>query len=199
MTDPLARIVVRALPIPQGSKKAMPIYRGKGRSEFAGRAVVVDSNEKALKPWREAVRAAAWTAIECGCGEPGCTRTRPPFPLDEPVTLRVVYTMPKPPSRPKTRRTWPDGAPDVDKLLRSTLDSLQDVGVFRSDGRVVDLSRLAKCYPDEDPEALPVPGVVVSVWRTHDLVGWQRDAVTQPAGTLFDPIPHPIPLSEGAP
>ena len=53
--------------------------------------------------------------------------------------------------------------PDLSKLLRSTEDALTDAGLWADDARVVEYERLAKVYPGEDPEALPVPGVRIEI------------------------------------
>jgi Holliday junction resolvase RusA-like endonuclease len=71
----------------------------------------------------------------------------------------MVFTMPKPLSAPKTRRTWPMRTPDLSKLLRSTEDALTTAGIWRDDARVVEYGRAAKVFPGEDPEALEAPGV----------------------------------------
>lgn len=66
---------------------------------------------------------------------------------------------------PKRRKTFPSRKPDIDKLLRSTLDALTEAGVFTDDARVVEFTRLAKVFPGEDPEALDAPGVRITVER----------------------------------
>lgn len=140
-------VEVFGAPAPQGSKKFVGM-RG-------GRPVLVEV-VKAVKPWRAAiVQACNYRAVVMG----------PTEPLDGPLVARMVFTLPKPVSAPKRRRTWPDGRPDLSKLVRSTEDALTDAGVWADDGRVVEYDRLAKTYPNEDTEALPRPGVRISVRR----------------------------------
>jgi Holliday junction resolvase RusA-like endonuclease len=150
---PLLTFVVRGEPIPQGSKVALPIRGQKG-----GRPIVVNDNEKVLKPWRKAVAAAAAAAVEyarSGGAE---------FPVDGPLLVDVVFTMPKPQGAPKTRITYPAVRPDVDKLLRAILDSLDSADVFVDDGRVV-RAVATKAYPAEHVRALDELGVHVIVTR----------------------------------
>lgn len=128
-------------PAPQGSKR----HVGGGR--------MIESS-KAVAPWREAVKWAARHAL----AEAG----HPPA-LDGPLLARVVFTVPKPKSAPKTRRTWPDRKPDLSKLLRSTEDAMTDAGLIADDARLVEFTRLAKVFPGEDPESLASPGVRVTV------------------------------------
>lgn len=100
-----------------------------------------------MKPWREAVK---WAAREIGAFVIG------------PVAVEMVFTWPKPKSAPKTRVTYPDRKPDIDKLIRSTLDAIMQAGTIEDDARVVSLSA-AKRYPNEGPDALDVPGAVIRV------------------------------------
>lgn len=140
-------VIVQGRPAPQGSKR----HVGGGR--------MVESSA-AVGPWRDAVRAATTAAI----ADHGWT------PADEPTGLSVVYTMARPaghyrsgrhahllrdnaPDRPTTR-------PDLDKLLRSTLDALVDAGALVDDARVVTVWA-AKTYPDGDLDALDSPGAVI--------------------------------------
>lgn len=139
------RIVVRGNPAPQGSKSF------KGMTN-AGRAILAESSKK-VQPWRMDVKAAAEALIS----------ERNLSPLDGPLVARMVFTLPKPKSAPKTRRTYPMRTPDLSKLLRSTEDALTDAGLWADDARVVEYERLVKVYPNEDPESLPVPGVRIEV------------------------------------
>lgn len=152
-------VVVFGLPKPQGSKKAIPIYRGskaKGNREFTGRAAVVEQNSELLTGWRDAVCAAAVKAISCKCGDPECTSVEPGFPWDFPIAGRFVFTMAKP---AKPAYAWPAGnVGDLSKLTRSTEDALADAGVFVNDCRIVEYGRMAKVYPESDPESLGRPG-----------------------------------------
>jgi crossover junction endodeoxyribonuclease RusA len=111
---------------------------------------------KHVKPWRDAVRLDAVAVLD------GITGW---VPLDEPVALEMVFTVAKPVSAPKRRRTWPDRTPDLSKLCRATEDALTTAGVWRDDARVVEYLRLAKVYPGEDPDALSSPGAVIRVYR----------------------------------
>lgn len=141
--DRPVRVVVYGQPAPQGSKR----HVGGGR--------MIESS-KAVKPWREAVKFAALLVRE---------KAGMPAPLDGPLLARVVFTVPKPKSAPKSRRTWPDRKPDLSKLLRSTEDALTDAGLIADDARLVEFSRLAKVFPGEDDEALDSPGCIITVER----------------------------------
>lgn len=146
---------VFGMPAPQGSKKFVGTNK-------AGRGALVESSKK-VRPWRQDVKAAAvmaretlWLAAAVGTD---------PCPLDGPLWVSMVFTMPKPASAPKRRQTWPDKKPDLSKLARSTEDAISDAGLWADDARVVEYARLAKVFPGEDPDALPVPGVRVRVWK----------------------------------
>lgn len=142
------RITVRGAPAPQGSKS----FKGLNKK---GNAILTESSKR-VKPWRQDVKASAeaWRA-----------RSGMPEPLDCPLVVRMVFTMPKPAGAPKTRRTYPMRTPDLSKLARSTEDALTDSGLWKDDARVVEYSRLAKVFPGEDPEALDSPGVVIVITR----------------------------------
>jgi crossover junction endodeoxyribonuclease RusA len=138
------RFDVIGLPAPQGSKR------------HVGHGIMIESSKK-VKPWREAVTAAAREAMG---GKPA------PF-LAGPVMLTVFFTLPKPKSAPKSRETYPDKKPDIDKLLRSTMDGLTAAGVWEDDARVI-LCCINKTFPNqEELTSLDVPGarIVVSEWK----------------------------------
>ena len=145
-------IIVHGQPAPQGSKKFVGLSK-------AGRGLLVESSKK-VKPWRQDVVAAAVEARE---------KFSALCPLDGPLAVEMVFTVPKPASAPKKRRTWPDKKPDVSKLARSTEDALSDAGLWVDDARVVEYTRLAKVFPGEDPAALASPGVRITVRRADQV------------------------------
>ena len=136
-------IIAYGSPAPQGSKKFVGLAK-------SGRGILAESSKK-VRPWRQDVKAAA-LAVRDGAE-----------PMDAPVRVRMVFTMPKPASAPKRKRTFPCRMPDLSKLARSTEDALTEAGIWRDDARVVEYSRLAKVYPGEDPESLDAPGVRIVV------------------------------------
>lgn len=146
----IIRLIVRGTPAPQGSKSF------KGMTN-AGRAILTESSKK-VKPWRMDVKAAAeaWIASQR-------SQMIAHAPIDGPVIVRMVFTLKKPSSAPKTRRTFPMRTPDLSKLARSTEDALTDAGIWADDARVVGYERLAKVYPGEDAEALDSPGCVIEI------------------------------------
>lgn len=142
-------IEVFGIPGPQGSKAFKGTFKGKdGRTH----AKLVESSAK-VKPWREAVKWAAREAMD----RAGLTA-----PLDGALRVRMVFTLPKPKSAPKTRVTFPARKPDGSKLQRSTEDALTDAGVWTDDARVVEWIG-AKRYPGEGDGALSAPGVLITV------------------------------------
>jgi crossover junction endodeoxyribonuclease RusA len=137
------RVVVHGTPAPQGSKR------------HVGRGILVESSAK-VKPWREAVKWAVLTSqIDAGYAAP-----HEPFVCAIEVT--VIFTLPKPASSPRTRRTYPMRRPDLDKLIRSTLDGIGESGLWKDDAQVVSL-HAHKRFPKEGPDALPHPGAVIYV------------------------------------
>lgn len=99
-------------PAPQGSKKSV----GHGR--------MIESSNKVV-PWREAVKWAAVAAMK----EQGVSTLRVPAAVSIEFRLRR-------PKKPKFG--WVPGVkPDLDKLIRSTLDALTDSGVIADDALVV--------------------------------------------------------------
>ena len=140
----MIEIVVYGTPGPQGSKR----FVGHAKS---GRGIMVESSAK-VKPWREAVKWAA-----CGLRSPEGM-----LHMSGPVAVEMIFTLPKPKSAPKTRRTWPDRKPDLSKLVRSTEDALTYAGVWEDDARVVQLVA-GKRYPGEGEGALDRPGARISI------------------------------------
>jgi Holliday junction resolvase RusA-like endonuclease len=125
-------------PAPQGSKRAII-------NPHTGFAQVVDSNPARLRPWRQ-------TVTYCAPSGPS---------LLGPVALYVVFTV-KRPSTARKRDTTPERKPDLDKLLRSALDSITDAGLWTDDGQVAEIVRCAKVWPGYDDHALDSSGIVVA-------------------------------------
>lgn len=128
-------ITVHGSPAPQGSKRHI------------GKGVMVEMSKK-VKPWREAVKHA----VLCSDG----------FPVAGPVRIQIVFTLPKPSGAPKKVQTYPSKKPDIDKLLRSTLDGLVDCGAIDDDARVVEVTA-TKCFPMEGLSQLGHPGAQITV------------------------------------
>lgn len=114
------RLNVIGVPSPQGSKTA--IRRGDKVALIEGGSKVGRRKHKA---WRQDVAAAAHT-------------TGQHVDPDAPLYVRIRFLMPKPKSRPKYVR-WCERKPDLDKLVRSTLDGLDAGGLLRGDSRVTEL------------------------------------------------------------
>lgn len=137
MTATVLHLDVIGLPAAQGSKR----HVGGGR--------MVESS-KALKPWREAVKAAAAAAMA----------ETPAWPLRfaGPVRVTAIYRLPRPRHHYRTGARaymlrelappWPAGKPDIEKLARGTHDALTDAGVWDDDSRVVALD-VRKVYANE--------------------------------------------------
>lgn len=134
----MLELTVYGTPGPQGSKR------------HVGRGIMIESS-KLVKPWRDAVKATALQALG------------PAFrPLNGPVGIEITFTVKKPQSAPKRRVTWPTKRPDVDKLVRSTLDAISDAGIWIDDSQVVELiSR--KVFPEEGIDALRAPGALIRI------------------------------------
>lgn len=137
------RIEVIGSPGPQGSKS----FKG---MDGRGHAILIESSKK-VRPWRQAV---TWEAREALPYENFC--------FHGPVAVMMTFTLPKPKSAPKSRRTFPDKKPDVSKLVRSTEDALTDAGIWEDDARVV-CCLSHKVFPGEGADSLPVPGVVIRI------------------------------------
>jgi Holliday junction resolvase RusA-like endonuclease len=117
---------------------------------------MIESSRK-VAPWREAVVQAVMLQSPPGA------RTDPIL-FRGPVALDVTFTLARPKSAKPGAR--PAGRPDIDKLVRSTLDALTTAGVFEDDGRVVSLIT-QKYYVGHDPNfddnILAVPGAFIEV------------------------------------
>src|SRR6266702_4361868 len=104
--SPLLQVVVRGTPIGQGSIRSL----GKGRPS-------VHANAATLLPWRTDMQLAIETAM-CN-GDPAIV-----WPVTGPVEVTLAFTMRKPTTAPKRKRTWPVVRPDLDHLVRAALDAL---------------------------------------------------------------------------
>ena len=141
-------------PAPQGSKR------------HVGNGIMVEQSTH-LKPWREAVKAAA-----------------PPGPcLDGPLAAVMVFTMPRPKSARKADVT-PCRTPDLSKLIRSTEDACTDAGLWADDARVAEYARVAKVWTGYDPDALHTSGALIAA-VTMDM-GWHKELHELLASTLYE-------------
>lgn len=145
------RIVVYGIPAPQGSKSPK-------RNQHTGKIVTVENSPK-LAPWRQDVKFAAEAVL---------TEAGRPQPFAGAVVMRVVFSLSRPSSVKRSKRPWPSVTPDLSKLLRAVEDALVAAGVMKDDGLIVEYTRVAKVYCNEDPEALDRPGVVIMIGELVD-------------------------------
>jgi crossover junction endodeoxyribonuclease RusA len=157
--EPDLRIEVYGQPAPQGSKRAFA-YQPKGGGKI--RAGVIESSHDRVTTWRQDVKHAAGAVM--GWGE------RPP--LDGPLEVVMVFTLARPKSHYGTGRNAavlkpgallrPCKTPDCSKLARATEDALTGIA-WVDDALVVEYARLAKVWAGEDPDALTMPGAVITI------------------------------------
>jgi Holliday junction resolvase RusA-like endonuclease len=158
------KIVVYGTPAPQGSKN----YFGQTKVNPAtgkSRAIMVEQSDK-LTPWRSDVITACRELQKPGAY--GDLWNYEPF--TGPVIVRMVFSFWRPASVTRTKRPFPSVAPDLSKLCRATEDALQAAGVLRDDCLIVEYTRLAKVYVNEDPEALDRAGAVILIGALVDSI-----------------------------
>lgn len=118
---------VYGTPKPQGSKR------------HVGNGIMVESGGQALRTWREDVKQAALAAMQLDGIE---------APLAGPIELRIMFWLARPSSHFRTGRKtshllttrapdFPWRRPDIDKLLRSTLDAITSAGLWHDDACAV--------------------------------------------------------------
>jgi Holliday junction resolvase RusA-like endonuclease len=142
-------ITAYGLPSPQGSKRSV------------GPGVVIDQNPRALQTWREDVKLATLRALEA---TPSWEKAYPA------VVGYFTFAMPRPQHHHvggdrlrELRANAPQLhsiRPDVDKLLRSTLDALTSAGAWRDDSLLAQ-AFVVKRYVGAGPDTLDLPGVRV--------------------------------------
>ena len=149
-TEPALTVTVYGTAGPQGSKSPV----GWGRSRKTGKNIPLMKESSAkVKPWRDKVSAAITAAILRGDAKP----------LRGPVYADITFTMAKPTTAPKRRRTFPAVSPDIDKLERSTYDAITTAKAWEDDGRVIE-NHNRKVYPGEHPDALDQPGAIIRLY-----------------------------------
>jgi crossover junction endodeoxyribonuclease RusA len=123
-----------------------------GSKRHVGRGIMIEQN-KAVGPWREAVKAAVMLAY------PISQRGGDPILIHGPVVCRMYFTF----HRPKSRRkdVYHTSPPDADKIARSTCDALTDMSVWEDDSRVAIL-HVEKYYVG-GIVGMSVPGCVIEV------------------------------------
>ncbi len=96
------------------------------------RGRLVEANKK-LPAWRKAVQEAA---------------EKLDFYSDEPLEVLITFYL----AKPKTvKRKHASVKPDIDKLIRGTLDPLTQAGVIKDDALVVEVSaRKEYCEPGQE-------------------------------------------------
>jgi Holliday junction resolvase RusA-like endonuclease len=147
------KIIVYGEPGAQGSKK----YMGRSKS---GVGILIESSSK-VEPWRQDVKKEAEAVLD--------SLGRPP-PFLGPLAVRMVFTFLRPKSVRRHKRPYPSVAPDLSKLCRSTEDALKQAGVIRDDALIVEYTRLAKVYANEDPDALDRSGVLIIIGELVDSI-----------------------------
>lgn len=139
-------ITVAGVPAPKGSLRC---------SRTPAHALYEDNAK--TKPWRKLVAQAA--------RDSGIRADK-----HQPLDVEITFTFDRPAS---VRRDLPAVKPDVDKLVRTVLDALEDAGVLVNDSQVTDLIA-RKRYALTDPrdaalppalfdDALPYPGVRIRI------------------------------------
>ena len=145
MSQPIT-FFVPGIPQPKGSSKAFA-------SRHTGKIIVQNANKKSM-PWQNQV---SWEANE----------RRPETPWLGPMSISLEFTFTKPPT---SKRQSPTVRPDLDKLARNILDSLEKI-FYHNDAQVTALF-LSKAYAD-------APGVLIGIREVGEI-----EQKHYPGGTL---------------
>lgn len=143
-------INVNGVPAPKGSARAMM-----GRGKAAGRALLVASgsraNEKKQAAWKQAIVERINDTNFVG-GIPGSSWRKGP------ITVGLAFRLPDIKAFIAAGGNLKDSAPfvsitkpDVDKLVRSTLDAITAAGCWSDDAQVVFLVALKMFMGHQDP------------------------------------------------
>ena len=122
--------------------------KGQGNHSIS-RAGIIYEATRGHKSWRDAVTLAArenMNAMQVNTG------------FHMPVSVKIAFTLRRPKS---VTRPVPHLKPDLDKLVRSTLDALTQAGVWVDDGLVCRLEA-SKVYPN-GIGGLGEPGAIIIV------------------------------------
>lgn len=135
----------------------IPVAKGSGRAFFnkgMKRPIVVQDNAARQKPWASAI---SYFAQEAGTTI-----------LDGPVSLRLLFVMPRPKSHYRTGMNahllkpnapgWHTSTPDLDKLIRCVKDALTNIA-WKDDRQVCEMHDLAKIYGDRPGVQITIKGV----------------------------------------
>lgn len=166
MADRTIAVFVPGQPAPQGSKRARPIYRGRGpERQFTGKVAQEESSKK-LKPWREDIRRRL-------LDDNGCPISQ--MPTDA-LSVRLHFVMPRPKSTPKRSTPPAVKRPDLDKLIRGVLDAIGSASVWGDDSQVVELHATKRIA-----EPAEASGCLLHIQLATDdrstAVDWRRIAV----------------------
>lgn len=138
----MIRIDAWGTPVPKGSMKL--VTKGKGGRPLPRPLMVADSSHE-LEAWARAVTGAALVA---------CMGLRRPWFADAALIVGAEFRLERPlPATVRKNGGEPRVKPDLDKLVRATLDPLQGL-VFDEDSRIVGtLARKRYTNPGESPGA----------------------------------------------
>ncbi len=81
--------------------------------------------------------------------------------VEGPIAIRALFTLPRPKARRKEHLVVTK--PDLDNLLKSTMDALTDRAVWRDDSQIAEISS-RKTYETAET----VPGAVIEIFTWRD-------------------------------
>lgn len=100
-----------------------------------------------LAAWRRQVAIAALTAVKADGHAPG---SLPLFAAGVPIHVHELVLLVQDDQCRAAGTDEPTGRPDVDKLLRATIDGLGDAHLFADDSQIVKIHELSKVRPARD-------------------------------------------------
>lgn len=131
-------ITVKGTPAPQGSKNSAIVN---------GKVVMWEASATKIEAWRRAIKEATHEALNAGAK---------PF-TTEPLVVEITFIL----ERPKTnKRQYPTTKPDLDKLIRATLDGLTQAAVWLDDCQIVAINSV-KLYETQHRQ----PGAHITIER----------------------------------
>lgn len=188
--DPAATTAAGPRPAAEYTITVYGTPAGQGRVSFMGNGRAIHSNQKVLKPWRDAVSSAAQETAGTHPynGGPRTPKAKPgekrpktaPQPcltcgtlpslhglLDGPLGVEITVSVAQPAAAAKRGDVWPANrtSSDIDHHARAVLDSLTHASLWQDDAQVVELCARKVWAGGVGIDALDRPGAVIRVWQ----------------------------------